>query len=158
MTDEQLDEWERLEQAAAKGPWSTDGWDVYDSLPGLDEEDSWINVEDRSSGIEVQYTGHVVQAYSGQHLVELDSHGEDSNSTMYQEVYLRRGIYQLAFAYRPRNEIAGDNAIQAKINGRTLITLNGVDNSHWSVKRVEFKMLISTESSVRGFSIGNSGM
>jgi hypothetical protein len=107
-------------------------WDVYDELPGV-----WYS--DRGSGIEVQYTGTVVNAHSGTHYVELDSHpndpnGTSSNSNMYQTIaFSDPGEYFLSFWYRPRTNSMDDNGIEIYLNDEYFDAVDGVRNgqNYW---------------------------
>jgi hypothetical protein len=101
-------------------------WDVYTSIPG------WTTQS--GNGIEVQASGTVVNAHSGNLYVELDSHPNSTNpgstnSTMFQTVNLGIGDYILSFYYRPRTNTANDNGIQARIGNNVLLDLNGVSGS-----------------------------
>lgn len=72
-------------------------WDVYTDVPGWKTADG--------AGIEIQTNGTLgsVNAQSGQHYVELDSHPKpSSNSTMQQSVVLAAGTYEFSFYYSPR--------------------------------------------------------
>lgn len=83
-------------------------WDVYDVLPGV-----WYAAEG-DAGIEIQ---RFFGAQDGDYHVELDSHlrsdtfGSDTNSTMYQNLYLAEGYYDFSFYYRPRTDTFDDNGI-----------------------------------------------
>ncbi|MFH2058191.1 MAG: PEP-CTERM sorting domain-containing protein [Pseudomonadota bacterium] len=89
--------------------WDGRNWNVWDSLPG------WTTAN--GPGIEVQRSGVVTRSLSGGHHVELDSHGgRDTNTTMYQTVYLTPGDYNLSFGYFARtNNLNDDNGIFAGI-------------------------------------------
>ncbi len=89
-------------------------WAVYDSIIG------WTKGVG-TSGIEIQYNT-VVGAYSPNYYVELDSHGgDDTNSSMFQDVFLTAGTYELSFWYHARtNNDDDDNGIAAFI-GDTFI-------------------------------------
>lgn len=82
-------------------------WDVFDHLPG------WT-AGAGTSGIEIQYNS-VIDAFSPNYYVELDSHeGDDTNSSMYQNVFLDTGNYELSFMYHARTNIDNDdNGIEA---------------------------------------------
>jgi hypothetical protein len=83
-------------------------WGVYNSLPG-----GWYKGAG-TSGIEVQYNT-VVGAHSSNYYVELDSHyGDNTNSSMHQDVFLYAGQYDLSFMYHARtNGSNDDNGIMA---------------------------------------------
>lgn len=81
-------------------------WNVYSSIPG------WFK-GDGTAGIEVQRNS-VVTAQSGDQYVELDSNGgDDTNSSMYQTVFLDAGEYTLDWWYHARtNNGDDDNGIK----------------------------------------------
>lgn len=86
-------------------------WDVYTSLPG------WRTGS--GAGIEVQSNGTLgsIDAHSGQHYIELDSHPRgNSNSSMEQDVTLGVGSYELSFWYSPRNSQTDSNGIDYSIS------------------------------------------
>lgn len=86
------------------GGTSSDGWDVYDAIPG------WTKVA-TTRGIEVQ---HALVGPADNNYVELDAHpGSTGNSAMYQALALPAGIYSLSFDYYPRTGVQGDNTIKA---------------------------------------------
>ena len=85
-------------------------WDVYESLPDGSGGTSWY--VDGTAGIELQYTGLVVDAQDGDYYAELDSHGEDSNVLSVQSIELDGGDYELSFYYRPRTSTEGDNTVE----------------------------------------------
>ncbi len=96
-------------------------WDVYGSLPG------WFTESGR--GIEVQASGVVVPAHSGNHYIELDSHPNSTrsgstNSRMSQDVQLDAGNYILRFWYRPRTNTVDDNLINAMVDGTVIAVAN----------------------------------
>ncbi|NQZ02850.1 MAG: hypothetical protein HRT45_19475, partial [Bdellovibrionales bacterium] len=99
-------------------------WDVYNSLPSeKGNRRSWKATK-RSAGIEVQYSKRVIEAYSGNHLVELDSHktgaqaDKKTNSKMKQKVYLEKGHYNLTFAVAARTNNQHDNMIRVSVRGK----------------------------------------
>ena len=101
---------------------SSKKWDVYDALPG-----GWYT-GDGEAGIEIQYTGTVVAAHSGQRYVELDSHGgTDTNSSLSQDMDLVAGEFLLSFYYRARTDTQNDNGIEIwfgdKAIGQTMLGL-----------------------------------
>lgn len=104
-------------------------WDVYETLPG-----GWYTSS--GAGIEVEYSGTVVPAFSGNHYVELDSHPHgSSNSAASIDILLDAGAYQLDFAYRPRTTVAGDNGIHVRLDDLVLTSLDGVrtGSTQWEV-------------------------
>lgn len=81
-------------------------WDVYDNITGWEAGNS-------TSGIEIQYNS-VVSAHSGNFYVELDSHGgATTNSSMFQNVTLDAGSYNLGWMYHARTNGIDDNGIKA---------------------------------------------
>lgn len=98
-------------------------WDVYSSLPGSGDKDSWTT--ESGNGIEVQ-RNTVVKPHSGNHYIELDSHGKNSNSKMSQIVEIMQpGDYRLAFYYLPRVSGGDDNSIDVLINDELVSTVKG---------------------------------
>lgn len=73
-------------------------WNVYKSIPG------WTTLS--GAGIELQSGNVAGKAFDGKVLVELDSHNANSNSAMTQALKLKRGLYELSFAYMGR--VAGN--------------------------------------------------
>ena len=105
-------------------------WDVYTYIP------YWGTYS--GPGIEIQ-KNTIVKAHSGDHYVELDSHGgteeapNDSNSGMVQEVWLEKGLYDLSFWYRPRTDQTNDNGIEVLFAeqgyaGAVYLTVNSVNS------------------------------
>ena len=100
-------------------------WDVWESIPG------WTTSE--GPGIEIQSnnTLNTIDAHSGNHYVELNSHGggsAGSNSSMFQTLALDKGTYLLSFWYSPRNGNVGGNSIDYGIAGATG-TVSGPDGT-----------------------------
>ena len=58
---------------------SSGSWDVYESLPNVTGGSGVSWYVDGTAGIEIQYTGLVVDAQDGDLYIELDSHGASSN-------------------------------------------------------------------------------
>lgn len=90
-------------------------WDVFDEITG------WKTAS--GAGIEVQTNRTLgsIDAHSGQHYIELDSHPRsNSNSSMEQEVSLSGGRYALSFWYSPRTGNADSNKIDYSISGGLL--------------------------------------
>lgn len=81
-------------------------WDVWKNVPG------WRST--KGAGIEIQSnrTLRGIDAHSGQHYVELDSH---NNSNMKQTLSLTKGTYELSFWYAPRTKSSDTNDIKFKI-------------------------------------------
>ena len=87
-------------------------WDVYKEIPGWKTDDG--------AGIEVQTNRTLtsIDAHSGQHYIELDSHpSPESNSSMKQEITLDIGKYKLSFWYSPRNGDVDSNGIEYSVFG-----------------------------------------
>lgn len=84
-------------------------WDVYKTIPG------WKTAS--GAGIEIQTNNTLgsIDAHSGKHYVELDSHGRHSNSTMQQVINLAAGQYRLSFYFSPRTANAKSNGIAYSI-------------------------------------------
>ena len=84
-------------------------WDVWSEIPG------WTTIE--GPGVEIQTNntggnGIKVDAQSGNHYIELASHGVgNSNSTIAQEIEFSAGTYLLSFYYSPRTNKLGQNGI-----------------------------------------------
>lgn len=94
----------------ATGPGAS--WDVFTKIPG------WTTAS--GAGIEVQTnrTLSSIDAQSGQHYIELDSHPRSaSNSSMEQEIVLAAASYKLSFWYSPRNGDISSNGIVFSITG-----------------------------------------
>ncbi|CTQ58290.1 MAG: VPLPA-CTERM sorting domain-containing protein [Roseibium album] len=86
-------------------------WDVFSEISG------WKTTA--GAGIEVQTNRTLgsIDAHSGQHYIELDSHPKpNSNSTMEQEVSLGVGTYELSFWYSPRTNDASSNGIEYSVS------------------------------------------
>lgn len=86
-------------------------WDVFKKISGWETSNG--------AGIEVQTNRTLgsIDAHSGQHYIELDSHPKpNSNSTMRQEMSLGTGTYELTFWYSPRNNDAGSNGIEYSVS------------------------------------------
>lgn len=97
-------------------------WDVYTSIPG------WISVF--GPGIEIQTDNTVgqIDAHSGQHYVELDSHTEPNSDTRMEQTlgFLAGGAYKLSFFYSPRTGTAGSNIINFDVAGGALLLADSV--------------------------------
>ncbi|MFT5443529.1 MAG: hypothetical protein ACI8W3_002579 [Myxococcota bacterium] len=110
-------------------------WDVYDTLPG-----GWYT--SNGAGIEVEYSGTVVNAYSGNHYIELDSHpGPDSNSSMSIDLVLNEGDHFLSFMYFPRTTQLGDNGISVLMDGVEVLTADGFRDNNTTWQQYEFNFL-----------------
>ncbi len=132
-------------------------WDVYDAIPG------WTSSYPTDAGIEIQYSGTVIQAHSGNHYVELDSHpGPNSNSDMTQSVFLNPGLYELSYFYSPRTNNNGDNGIEVLLSGLGLLFTSDGNSQGWVEQLVQFSIdvagsydltfrAIGTENTLGGF-------
>lgn len=130
-----------LDQLATSGR----SWDVFQTIPG------WFTAD--GAGIEVQTnrTLRSIDAHSGQHYVELDSHGLNSNSSMGQWLALEQGAYELSFWYSPRTKDVNTNGIEFDVvsAGSSLAnglvtgpsTSNGTSVGNWT----QFKTLFVVE-------------
>ena len=98
---------------------SSGAWGVYDSLAG-----GWDKGAG-TAGIEIQYNT-IITADSLNYYVELDSHGGiDTNSSMFQDVYLSEGQYDLSFMYHARtNGGDDDNGIQGLLGAIEIGTVS----------------------------------
>lgn len=99
-----------------ESPNNTMGWQVYKNFG------SWATSS--GSGIEIQTSGTVVNARSGDQYVELDSDnerggysGQPKNSSMTTKLNLVAGSYLVEWYYQPRTDKAGDNTISVYLAG-----------------------------------------
>ncbi|MEL7525062.1 MAG: hypothetical protein AAFN16_04800 [Pseudomonadota bacterium] len=117
-------------------------WDVFTEISG------WKTAS--GAGIEVQTNRTLgsIDAHSGQHYIELDSHPRsNSNSSMEQGVSLGAGTYALSFWYSPRTGNADSNGIDFSISDGLLsgsVTGPGSSPSTsvgvWTLIRTLFKV------------------
>jgi len=129
---------------------SSGRWDVYRELPG-----GWYTSAGR--GIEVEYDGTVVDAFSGDHYIELDSHPRPgSNSAMSQDIVLDADDYLLEFAYRPRTSTPGDNGIRVLFGGVEVAFLDGTagPGSDWENVAVELSDVAAGEHTLTIAAVG----
>ena len=103
-------------------------WDVYDEIPG------WTTIA--GFGIEVQTNSTLssIDAYDGEHYVELDSENDGSNTSnsgMRQQFILGPGTYELSFQYSPRTGDIGSNGIGYSLFNGTLL-VGGITGPHVS--------------------------
>jgi len=106
-------------------------------------------------GIEVQYGNVAGQAYSGKHLVELDSH---SNSSMSRGI--DAGDYTLSFYYSDRPNIAApSNGIDVLLNGISIFSvaggLGGAGTS-WSLQTFTFSTTLPGTNTLTFAALGTS--
>jgi len=99
-----------------ESPVNTLDWQVYQSYG------NWTSTS--GEGIEIQTSGTVVNAHSGNQYVELDSDSSrggiaasTSNSSMTRTLYLQEGVYLLEWFYLPRTNTANDNGIAVYLDG-----------------------------------------
>lgn len=84
-------------------------WGVYNTFGQF--------VTTSGAGIEIQRSGTVVSAHTGNQLAELDSH---NNSAFAALLNLQVGEqYQVSFAYRPRTNTPDDNGVAVSIGTLT---------------------------------------
>lgn len=114
-------------------------WDVYTDIPGWSTASGY--------GIEVQASGTVVTAHSGNLYIELDSHPygtnpASTNSSMFQSVNFGVGNYILSFYYRPRTNTLNDNGIQVRLGASVLTnvdnTTSGANGNQWTLYTTNF--------------------
>lgn len=88
------------------------GWGHWDSIEGWDSPVGRVEVQTNNYG-----TGNT----RGNAVVELDSHGKDSNSTLQQDVQIEEaGTYQFSLDYAMRGKHAWTNGVGVRINGETV--------------------------------------
>ncbi|MEL7469861.1 MAG: Ig-like domain-containing protein [Pseudomonadota bacterium] len=88
------------------------GWGHWDTIEG------WESPVGR---IEVQTKNYNTGNTKGNAVVELDSHGRDSNATLQQEVEIEEaGTYQFSLDYAMRGKHAWTNGVGVRINGETV--------------------------------------
>lgn len=130
------------------GPGSS--WDVYNSLPG-----GWNALT--SPGIELQTdrTLGTIDAHSGCHYVELDSHPSPGDTTMQQEFNLGPGSYALSFFYSPRTSDVGSMGVEYSITDSLMNALvaggitgpsltDGTEVGKWTEVRAGFSLDVET--------------
>lgn len=125
-------------------------WDVYNELPG-----GWYG--EIGAGIEVQHNT-VVDAYSGDHYIELDSHpGTSSNSDIWQGfTALTTMEHFVSFWYRPRTNTSSDNGINIYLRNPTKSDVGAVDGinsviTEWTYYSFSLGTLVAEESYDIGF-------
>lgn len=110
-----------------------DNWDVFDIWG------PFMTVS--GAGIEIQSSGTVTNAFSGNNYVELDSDfqvsanpGAGSNTSMAAFMNFVQGeMYRLSFAYRPRTNNTDDNGIRVDIG---TLTDGGYGNRTFSISNL----------------------
>jgi hypothetical protein len=129
-------------------------WRVFSSLPG-----EWYS-GGGTAGIEIQYNT-IVNAHSGNFYVELDSHGGSiTNSSMYQDVFLDAGKYDLSFMYHARTNGTGDdNGIMALLGtqeiGSVSKKLNEMTSDVWELISWTFTIQTAGEYQLGFAAYGN---
>lgn len=113
-------------------------WDVFKALPLNTNKVSWY--ASSGSGIEVQYSGTVVEAKHGQRYVELDSHTANSNSGMSQDIELEKGKYIVKFLYYARTNELDDNTIEVLLNDKIIKIVNEKKSGQWKMIRVPLRI------------------
>lgn len=108
-------------------------WDVFESLPNVTGGAGTSWYVDGTAGIEIQYSGTVIDAQDGVHYVELDSHGSSSNVLSVQSLDLDGGDYVLTFYYRPRRTIEDDSIVEVYFDDELIHTANNTDNTTWQL-------------------------
>lgn len=101
-----------------ENPTNTMNWQVYWPTYG-----QWSS--QTGTGVEIQTSGVVIDAFDGDQYVELDSDdqrgGGDAslgkNSSMTRELDLLAGRYQLEWYYQPRTSRSNDNVIRVYLDG-----------------------------------------
>ncbi|MEM7744935.1 MAG: Ig-like domain-containing protein [Pseudomonadota bacterium] len=88
------------------------GWATYEEINGWTSPVGKIEVQTRDYS-----TGNTV----GNTVVELDSHGRNSNATLRQEVDVpESGLYQFSLDYALRGHNVASNGVGVRINGETV--------------------------------------
>ena len=127
-------------------PVNSRNWQVYQQISG----GQWIATQ--GTGIEIQTSGVVVQAHSGNQYIELDSdirRGGDgdpglSNSAMTRSLTgLEAGNYLLEYFYQPRTGAQNDNTIGVYFDSDELFsnlidTADGVGANGWVKRSISF--------------------
>lgn len=129
-----------------ESPINTMDWQVYQTFG------SWTSTS--GEGIEVQTSGTVVNAHSGNQYVELDSDSSrggivanTSNSSMTRTLFLQEGVYLLEWFYLPRTNTPNDNGIAVYLDGTSetrktnqLMAVSSTRNamSNWVYESMQF--------------------
>ncbi len=102
-------------------------WTVLPSLAGWTTGGAGIEIRDNVAG----------KAYEGHQFAELDSHGENSNSSISQTLSTAVGqMYALSFAYSPRIwQLESTNGISVFWNGVLLDSVSGAGSKvhDWTI-------------------------
>lgn len=131
-------------------------WEVFSSIDGWSTQSG--------SGIEIQKSGTVVNAYDGDQYVELDSHNfsdrsQATNSFMVQQLLgLSTGAqYELSFWYQPRTNQLNDNGIDVYWSGLTsdfgdsVLTADGQSRSFGGWNNFTTTLVATAEEMYLGF-------
>ncbi|MFT7234600.1 MAG: hypothetical protein ACI9QV_000162 [Methylophagaceae bacterium] len=106
---------------------ATGTWTVLNSIPGWTTGGAGVEIRDNVAGT----------AYQGDQFAELDSHGNNSNSSISQILNTVVGqMYELTFAYSPRiRQSDATNGIDVSWNGALLSTVTAMGSSahNWIV-------------------------
>ncbi|MEM7720608.1 MAG: VPLPA-CTERM sorting domain-containing protein [Pseudomonadota bacterium] len=94
-------------------------WQVYKSIEG------WTTSNGAGMEIQSNATLRGIDAHQGNHYVELDSHGRNSNSTITQSIAFKAGTYDLSFYYAPRTTSDHTNGIQFSVGDYLLDQVAG---------------------------------
>ncbi|EAR11122.1 choice-of-anchor J family PEP-CTERM protein [Reinekea blandensis] len=131
-------------------------WEVFTSIDGWTTESG--------TGIEIQKSGTVVNAYDGDQYVELDSHdftGESgsTNSFMVQQLLGLNagGLYELSFWYQPRTNNEDDNGIDVYWSsttsefGASVLTADGQSGSFGGWTNFSTTLVATAQEMYLGF-------
>ena len=99
----------------------TGRWQVVRDIEDENGVISWYT--DEGAGIEIQKSGVSKFATDGNYVVELDSHGQDSNSRMSQDVVMGEGQYILTFDSAARNQDPNDNGIEVLVDDELVLQI-----------------------------------
>lgn len=115
-------------------------WDVWQDIAG------WTTTAGPGIEIQTNRTLSAIDAHSGQHYIELNSHGGNggSNSTMAQDIMLIAGQYALTFQYAPRTSNAARNSIDFGIAG-AIGSVNGNDGAVGEWTEVALNFTVETD-------------
>jgi len=143
---------------------NTRNWQVYQQI----SDGRWRSTQ--GTGIEVQTSGTVVNAQSGNQYIELDSSrhrggtGDASltNSAMTRTLTgLSAGDYRLEYYYQPRTDTTGDNTVGVYFDSGPLFSTlvdqaNGVGANGWLKRTTTF--LVGEDGATRHLSFRGEGI
>lgn len=129
-------------------PVNTNNWQVYQNFG------DWASSAPGTTGIEIQQSGVVVNAHTGNQYVELDSDpsrggipGANTNSSMTRTLDLTAGLYELEWYYQPRTNTPNDNLLTVYLDGASdaLMTNaigseNGTGANGWQQVKYSFSV------------------